>query len=89
MGIEHRRDEHLVRLVFDQGDDHAVEVEKEHDEVEPELDERLLRGGLASLPLRRLGLQKGFPYLLVHIKLAEDLSRVEKVGVVDNPIALR
>lgn len=29
-------------LVPDQRDDHAVEVEKEHDQVEPEFDERLL-----------------------------------------------
>jgi len=28
-----------VRLVADEGDDHAVEVEEEHDEVEAELDE--------------------------------------------------
>jgi len=32
----------LVGLVPDQGDDHAVEVEKEHDEVETELDEGFL-----------------------------------------------
>ena len=32
----------LFGLVLDQGDDHAVEVEEEHDEVESELDEGLL-----------------------------------------------
>lgn len=31
-----------MRLVADEGDDHAVEVEEEHDEVEAELDERFL-----------------------------------------------
>lgn len=31
-----------VRLVLDQADDHRVEVEEEHDEVEAELDERFL-----------------------------------------------
>lgn len=32
----------LVALILDQGDDHAVQVEEEHDEVEAELDEGLL-----------------------------------------------
>ena len=31
-----------MRLVADEGDDHAVEVEEEHQQVETELDERLL-----------------------------------------------
>lgn len=31
-----------MRLVADKGDDHAVEVEEEHDQVEAELDERFL-----------------------------------------------
>ena len=30
---------HLVRFVADEGDDHAVEVEEEHEQVEAELDE--------------------------------------------------
>ena len=33
----------LVRLVADEGDDHAVEVEEEHDEMETELDEGFLK----------------------------------------------
>ena len=33
-----------TRLVTDERDDHAVEVEEEHDEVKSELDERFLRG---------------------------------------------
>jgi len=32
-----------VRLVADEGDNHAVEVEEEHDEMETELDEGFLR----------------------------------------------
>jgi hypothetical protein len=33
---------HLVRLVPDESDDHAVEVEEEHQEMEAEFDERFL-----------------------------------------------
>jgi hypothetical protein len=33
---------HLVRLVADEGDNHAVEVEEKHEQVETELDERFL-----------------------------------------------
>jgi hypothetical protein len=33
---------HLVGLVADEGDDHAVQVEKEHQQVETQLDERFL-----------------------------------------------
>jgi hypothetical protein len=33
---------HLVRLVADEGDDHAVEVEEEHEQVETEFDEGFL-----------------------------------------------
>ena len=32
----------LVRLVPDEGNNHAVQIEEEHDEVKAELDERLL-----------------------------------------------
>lgn len=31
-----------MRIVLDESDDHAVEVEEEHDEVEPELDKGFL-----------------------------------------------
>ena len=34
----------LVRFVSDEGDNHAVQVEEEHDQVEAKLDERLLVG---------------------------------------------
>ena len=35
--------DNLVGLVADESDNHAVEVEEEHDEVETELDEGFLR----------------------------------------------
>jgi hypothetical protein len=37
-----RTDVTLSRLVSDQGDNHAVEVEEEHEQVEAQFDERLL-----------------------------------------------
>lgn len=49
-----------VALITDQGNNHAVEVEEEHEEVEAKLDE-------------------GF--LLVHVQLAENLGRIQKVLV--------
>ena len=43
---------HLVRLVADEGDDHAVQVEEEHQQVETQLDERFLaRCQLESLQI--------------------------------------
>lgn len=56
---------HLSPLVPDQSDDHAVEVEEEHKQVEAKLDE-------------------GF--LLVHIKLPEDLRGVKQVLVLEDPV---
>lgn len=38
-----------MALVSDQGDDHAVEVEEEHDEVEAELDEGFLEKSQSML----------------------------------------
>ena len=53
--------EKSVRLVPDKGNDHAVEVEEEHDQVEPQLDERFLSSGVSivseGLRLRRLEVQ--------------------------------
>ena len=53
-----------MRLVADKGDDHAVEVEEEHQQVETKLDER---------------------FLLVHIKLPEDFSRIQEMLVLEDP----
>jgi hypothetical protein len=38
----HRQRINLVRLITDQGNNHAVEVEEEHQEMEAELDEGFL-----------------------------------------------
>lgn len=37
------RAEHLVRLILDQGNDHAVQVEEEHEQVEAQFEERFLQ----------------------------------------------
>ena len=54
-----------MRFVADQGHNHAVQVEEEHQEVETQLDER---------------------FLLVHVQLAEDLSRIQQVLVLVDPV---
>ena len=54
-----------MRFVADQGHNHAVQVEEEHQQVETQLDERLL---------------------LVHVQLAEDLSRIQQVLVLVDPV---
>lgn len=81
-----------VGLVPNQGHDHRVEVEEEHDEVESELDERFLRVNV-SLHSRREycpsnAIQGMFAYLLVYIQLPENLSSVKEMCVVKNPIYL-
>lgn len=53
----------LGGLVSDKSNNHAVEVEEEHEQVKAKLEER---------------------FLLVNIELAEDLSRIEEMSVVDN-----
>jgi hypothetical protein len=74
-----------VSLVLDQGNDHAVQVEEEEDEVEAELGEGFLQVVPLVWILRgRTGLWS--PYLLVNVELAEDLGGVEEVGVVNDPI---
>lgn len=42
MGIIAQSGDCLVRLITDQGNNHAVEVEEEHQEMETELDEGFL-----------------------------------------------
>lgn len=58
-------DLHLPTFVPDESDNHGVEVEEEHEQVETELDEGLL---------------------LVHVQLSEDLSGVEQVLVLEDPV---
>lgn len=65
-----------MRLVSDEGYNHAVEVEEEHDEMEAELDERFLRGTVSSCGVKRHNdYGHGFCpqiYLFVYIELSED-----------------
>lgn len=75
----------LVRLVADEGDDHAVEVEEEHDEVEAELDEGFLKLVSAACKSgRKVGARA---YLLVDVELSENLGRVQKVLVLEDPVS--
>ena len=45
----------LVRFVSDEGNDHAVQVEEEHDQMEAKLDERLLVGVSGYVGTRERG----------------------------------
>ena len=73
-----------MRLVADEGDDHAVEVEEEHDEVETELDERFLK--LVSAGCKSGTKVGARAYLLVDVELSENLGRVQKVLVLEDPV---
>ena len=74
-----------VALITDQGNNHAVEVEEEHEEVEAKLDEGFLNT-ISSQSLH-CGLRLGNPTdLLVHVQLAENLGRIQKVLVLVDPI---
>jgi hypothetical protein len=75
-----------VGLIADEGDNHAVEVEEEHQEMETELDERLLYGPLAVNKPDHYSVQL---YLLVNIQLAEDFGCVQKMLVLEDPIVTR
>ena len=75
----------LVGLVLNQGDDHAVEVKEEQDEVETELGERFLRIAMLACHFPSQGRFRFIPNLLVHVQLPEDLGRVQEMGVIDNP----
>jgi hypothetical protein len=73
---------HLVRLITNKGNDHAVEVEEEHQEMEAELDEGLLQILLDTAHLTSEMLTTN---PLVDVELAENLGRVQKVLVVEDP----
>lgn len=49
----------LAGIVLDEGHDHAVEVEEEHDQVERELGEGFLWGGTSALVQPREGYRHG------------------------------
>ena len=81
----------LISLVPDQGDNHTVEVEEEHDKVESKLEERLLHhvSTLAAVPVCIICILKAGTRsrtnLLVSVQRPENLGRVEKVRIVKNP----
>jgi hypothetical protein len=68
----------LGGLVSDKSNNHAVEVEEEHDEVETQLEERLLF--LVNTALSHVYVA----YLLMDVELAEDFSRIEEMSVVND-----
>lgn len=72
---------HLGGLVSDKSNNHAVEVEEEHDKVETQLEERLLF--LVNTALSHV--RRYTTYLLMDVELAEDFSRIEEMGVVNDP----
>lgn len=72
---------HLGGLVSDKSNNHAVKVEEEHDEVETQLEERLLF--LVNAAPSHVGSYTA--YLLMDVELAEDFSRIEEMGVVNDP----
>jgi hypothetical protein len=87
-----------VGFIADKGDDHAVEVEEEHEQVETELDERFLCGvsTLCHCAMRILSCKEAVnrvtgcclyrvSYLLVYVELPEDFRCVQKVLVLKNP----
>jgi hypothetical protein len=76
-----------VRLVADQGDNHAVEVEEEHQEVEAQLEERFLQLPAVRYSLHRARSDGAVTHLLVHVQLAEDLGRVQQMLVIVDPSA--
>jgi hypothetical protein len=73
-----------MRLISNQGDDHTVEIEKEHDEMEAELDEWFLMREWATTPNNNYASEK-ITDLLVNVQLSEDLSRIQKMLVIVDP----
>jgi hypothetical protein len=76
---------HLVRLVADESDDHAVEVEEEHEQVETEFDEGFLCSVSALSPGAIL---RWVSDLLVYVELPEDLGCIQKMLVLKDPTAV-
>jgi hypothetical protein len=83
-----------MAFVADEGDNHAVQVEEEHQEVEAQLDEGFLEiahtnGSVTKLMTKARGdpsKNTAKTNLLVHIQLAENLGRIQQVLVVVYPI---
>ena len=70
-----------MRFVADEGNNHAVQVEEEHQQVETKLDE----GFLVLLIHRSLNMF-GDAYLLMNIQLPEDFCCIEQVVLLEDPI---
>lgn len=74
----------LMRFVADQGHNHAVQVEEEHQEVETQFDERFLHRLVTHICVRKQKKKRG-THLLVHVQLAEDLRRIQQMLVLVDP----
>lgn len=73
----------MPRLIADKRNNHAVEVEEEHDEVEAELEEGLLQYTSVLSYYFSDGTRVA-AYLLMHVQLAEDLRGIQQMGVVND-----
>lgn len=78
-----------VALITDQGNNHAVEVEEEHEEVEAKLDEGFLKTRVRVSHCAAVCDLRNQTDLLVHVQLAENLGRIQKVLVLVDPIFLK
>lgn len=78
-----------VALIADQGNNHAVEVEEEHEEVEAKLDEGFLKTRVRVSHCAAVCDLRNQTDLLVHVQLAENLGRIQKVLVLVDPIFLK
>jgi hypothetical protein len=87
-----------VRFIANKSNNHAVEVEEEHEQVETKLDERFLNSVsmlsnhececrvIRSLPQRCRGCSHRVSDLLMDIELPKDLCCIQEVLVLENPI---
>lgn len=74
-----------ITLITDQGNNHAVKIEEEHKKVEAKLDEGFLNTISSQSLCGKLG-GRNQTYLLVHVQLAENLGRIQKVLVLVDPV---
>jgi hypothetical protein len=83
-----------VRFLLNQGNNHAVQVEEEHDQVEAQLDKGFLDAASASV-VRSNGTNapmrthcSGQSYSLVDVQLSEDFSCIKQVLIVNDSAIL-
>ena len=62
-----------VRFVPDEGDDHAVEVEEEHDKMETQFNERFLMHNV-----RKTLKTKDIEFLQIYIRSSQDIPSYER-----------